>query len=613
MQNQQTQVPFEKLTAPAFINARDEKDTAYKDVTDLVSSIKAVGLLQPLVVRPNGATYEVLAGKRRYTAIALLRKSGEWPSTQAVPVVVKDLNDEDALEASFFENTARRAMHPVREYEVFTKLQATGDSIAAIADRYGITERQVEQRLALGRLHPAILKAWKAGDMNADAAQVFARMERKRQKQVYDDLVKRYGQVQAWAVKDQLHKGKAALNDSRLAFVGLDTYKAAGGTIVEDLFGRDGFVEDVELLDKLVKDKLATIKQDLVADGWAWAKLSTEFGNNGSVYGLGQVKVQPEFTPTEAAQIKKAEQQIKAIEAKGDDNFDNNDDDAIDALREQIAALTDAATLRSYTPEQKKRSGCVVFVGSHEYRIEYGKLMPKDKKTETKTAAGARDSSTVDAGADEEASGLSNALLSDLTAAQTVACIEALTQCPGLVLRLLAAALSPDRGLYRMEGLCPVRLNPEGMERYTKAADDLESDDDADDAGDEYDPNRNAFAEKLEEITEKTAPAVLAGSIGRVIDLRQHKLGGVDVSAARALINAIPGDLYLKSMRAKFVAADYFKRVPVDAIKAALDELGVSYGDKAKKAELAELAADKATARGWLPVELRHPSYKLRK
>lgn len=602
----QTAVPFEKLTAPSEINARDPKDAAYKDVADLVSSIKAVGLLQPLVVRQNGAAYEVLAGKRRFTAIASLRKSGHWPHGQNVPVIVKDLDDERALEASFIENTARRAMHPVQEYEVFAKLCATGDDHHAIAERYGITAQHVRQRLALGHLHPSILKAWRAGEINQEAAQAFAAVkDRKTQGTLFKEISAQ-GSVAAAHVRARASKGKVRIDDPRVKLVGVDAYKTAGGTLRESLFGNDGVLDNEVLLDELVEAAIAARCSDLVQQGWSWAVPASTLKNIWSY--PREYSTNKAFTPDEKTRLAEIERVLAKIP---EDDYDAGTD-----LETERQFIENEATGRGFSKAKKAVLGCAVGIGNDGLEITYGLRRDDPAAAKKKGARSDTADATPNAAGDEpDSTGVSAALLLDITVLQTDAVAKALEDCPALAVRLLAVALSPSNKLYRSDGMSPIRINPEGLRRYesrTSSDDDADADD-AGDRYDDYDPEANEFADRLAEIDDKSAPKFIAAAMRRVLDLRRQKFGSVDAGSAAALVAAIPGDLYLKTMRAQFGPLDYFSRAPIPIIKAALDEMGAAYNDKAKKGDLAEVAATEATAKGWLPAELRHPAYKLQK
>ena len=92
---------------------------------DLIPSIKAVGLIQPLLVRPNreptsGGGYEVVAGQRRLSALQQIAKE---EAVEAVPcLVMKEGDDAKAIEASLTENIARLPMDIIDQFEAFHTL-----------------------------------------------------------------------------------------------------------------------------------------------------------------------------------------------------------------------------------------------------------------------------------------------------------------------------------------------------------------------------------------------------------------------------------------------------------------------------------------------------------
>ncbi|MEL7444221.1 MAG: ParB/Srx family N-terminal domain-containing protein [Pseudomonadota bacterium] len=91
---------------PAKVNVRKR---GAKDIGDLVPSIRALGLLQPLLVRPAGDGFEIVAGQRRYHALCAIAE--EDGSAEPVPcLVMTDGDDAHAIEASLAENVARLPM-----------------------------------------------------------------------------------------------------------------------------------------------------------------------------------------------------------------------------------------------------------------------------------------------------------------------------------------------------------------------------------------------------------------------------------------------------------------------------------------------------------------------
>ncbi len=81
----------------------------------LVNSIKEKGILQPLIVRKNGDKYEIIAGERRWRAARLA-------GLMEVPVIEKELDNQEVLEVALIENLLREYLTPIEEAEGFGRL-----------------------------------------------------------------------------------------------------------------------------------------------------------------------------------------------------------------------------------------------------------------------------------------------------------------------------------------------------------------------------------------------------------------------------------------------------------------------------------------------------------
>ena len=146
-------------------------------LAELKASIAAHGLLENLVVRPQGgegadARYAVIAGGRRLAAMQALAGDGALAADFPVPCRVCG---DGALsrELSLAENTVRVAMHPADQVETFRRLADDGATTAGIAARFGIGVRTVEQRLRLGGAAPVLLAALRRrGDRPGDAGRL---------------------------------------------------------------------------------------------------------------------------------------------------------------------------------------------------------------------------------------------------------------------------------------------------------------------------------------------------------------------------------------------------------------------------------------------------------
>jgi ParB family chromosome partitioning protein len=82
---------------------------------DLAESISARGLIQPIVVRPHGHSYQIVAGERRWRAAQRAR-------LHEVPVIVRELTDAEAMEIALVENIQRQDLNAIEEAEAYSRL-----------------------------------------------------------------------------------------------------------------------------------------------------------------------------------------------------------------------------------------------------------------------------------------------------------------------------------------------------------------------------------------------------------------------------------------------------------------------------------------------------------
>ena len=90
-------------------NYDDEK------LAELVASIKEKGVLQPILVRPKGTGFEIIAGERRLRAAKVLKM-------EQVPVIIKEASDQEALVLALVENIQRQELNAIEEAQAFQRL-----------------------------------------------------------------------------------------------------------------------------------------------------------------------------------------------------------------------------------------------------------------------------------------------------------------------------------------------------------------------------------------------------------------------------------------------------------------------------------------------------------
>lgn len=122
-------------------------------IADLVSSIKSFGILQPLLVRPNGSRFEVIAGHRRLIA-------GRIAGLVVVPCIVCSVSDVDAEILKLHENICREDVNVVDEAIFLAGVREKQDlTVGELAKLIGRSESYVSDRLEMQNWDPAILNA----------------------------------------------------------------------------------------------------------------------------------------------------------------------------------------------------------------------------------------------------------------------------------------------------------------------------------------------------------------------------------------------------------------------------------------------------------------------
>jgi ParB family chromosome partitioning protein len=525
------------------INARRTRSD--EGIEELKASIRAHGIVQPLRVRWDAGAkrYKIIAGSRRHRVLCELATDGDTAVDEPVtpdfqvPVLIGDVDDTTAREISQAENLIRLPQHEADTYETFRELADRGLDEAQIAVRFGIEPKRVKRMLALGRLSPVILDAWREGwfkDRAIETVRAFTLASSIAEQERVFALAKKSGGAQPWWIKEQFGAGDH--NVAKLIkFVGADAYVAAGGIVVEDLFDEDHAVSDPALAAKLANEKLQAKADELYADGWSWATTADQMPH-GWDWSWQKLPVSK----------KKA------------------------------------------TKADKLKSGAVVglkYDGTME--ITYGVLKPAAvEKRQAEKATGSKE---------KAAPTISNALHQRLSGQATLAVRQALQQEPRVGLVALLAGFMTHR---RMHADSPVRVYHEGFAKT-------------------HGEGKEAFASvfaRLSEMSDQELFVVAASCAADAVHLERSHNGKMPFDAdAAPLAAAMEHSLLTAALQDTFDADDYFggasKPFVVQAIREALNEDEARKAEKFKKAELTAFALANVPQTGWLPEQLRAPTY----
>jgi len=228
--------------AKLAVSAVNMRGKGKADLSNILPSVRARGVLVPLIVRVNGSpdTYEIVAGKRRYqAALAVAQESGE---ADPLPCAVIEAGDDAAaLEASLIENIARLDPDEMTQCETFTRLMREGRSVEELSLTFGLTTLQVKRTLALGNLLPRIRNLYRSGKIDTVTVRHLTLASKSQQRDwlaLLDDesaYVPTGSALKAWLFGGVSIPVKAALFD-------VESYD---GGIVADLFGEERYFADV--------------------------------------------------------------------------------------------------------------------------------------------------------------------------------------------------------------------------------------------------------------------------------------------------------------------------------------------------------------------------------
>lgn len=162
------EVPVDRISASSFQpRARFEGQA----LEELAQSMRAGGVLQPVIIRPVGDGYELVAGERRLRAARLAE-------LRRIPAMVRILSDEQALELSLIENLQREDLNPLEQARAFERLSSEfALTQEEIARRTGKDRTTVTNTMRLLRLPPDVQALVEEGRLTAGHARALLKLE----------------------------------------------------------------------------------------------------------------------------------------------------------------------------------------------------------------------------------------------------------------------------------------------------------------------------------------------------------------------------------------------------------------------------------------------------
>ena len=201
---------------------------------ELVATIRAVGLLHPLLVWDRGDGMEVETGGRRLKALRTIHRGNEGEALVPVRVIPPGA-DLDAIRLA--ENFARASMNPIDEAEAMARVaDVEARGVKGCADAFGVRVDHVRGRLKLAGLHPSIKTAVRADALSVAAAEAFSAVPADRQAELFASL-DGGGDITAQRVRRLIGMEWVSAEP---ALFDLDTLPA--GSVTHDLFQRETLV-----------------------------------------------------------------------------------------------------------------------------------------------------------------------------------------------------------------------------------------------------------------------------------------------------------------------------------------------------------------------------------
>jgi len=383
-------------------NVRKVKRTP-DDIRAMAHSIQAHGgVMQNLLLVADMADgqwtgkYGVAGGETRRLGCCFLRDGGIPEAASVftddflVPGLVIDAPEASAISAT--ENIRRTQLHPADEFEAFRELFDQCGSVEHVADFFAVSVGTVERRLRLANASPRLFDLYRAGEMNLDQLMALCLVDDHKRQEAAWKAGETYSHMRnAAQLRRALASGKLNLRESRFArFVGAADYETAGGQVVRDLFSvhaDDGYIEDGELLHRLVATKLEAAAVAVRAEGWAWVEVKPDFNHDEqSKYGRCPTRRQT-LKPAQAKELRalrdQANEAREAWEKAGEDGTEAGKVAQLEAASEALDAQVEAieAAMVGVEPSFRSIAGAVVTI-DHTGRceIQRGLVRPQDRK-----------------------------------------------------------------------------------------------------------------------------------------------------------------------------------------------------------------------------------------
>lgn len=394
----------------------------------LVASIRAHGLLEPLLVRPlEDDRYQVIAGNRRLAALRDVHDD----NGAKVPCVVKKVDNDGAQAIGLAENFAREPMHPLDEAETFARLASVDcKGVAEIAAEFGVSRAYVRQRTRLASLAEIVKSAYRNGEIDTATAEAFSAVPADRQREVWDEIGS--APTDAHQVRSIIRNGWI---DASLAKFDVSTLPP--GSVSSDLFSEKVLIERSAFLQ--AQAAALVIEQDRLLEA-GWKEVVVAKRDDASERMRGMSLADPVYDDETQAALDDIRRRRDDLEAKQDaaQDWDEFYDDirALDDEEEQL--ILDSGAERY--DEATRARGTVFLVVDDEGRVRTEYRVP-GTASESNRQGSSEDSVSPGKEALPTSAELSAPQVSDVLAHEAIAVRYAVSQDALVRKRLLVLML----------------------------------------------------------------------------------------------------------------------------------------------------------------------------
>jgi ParB/RepB/Spo0J family partition protein len=333
----------------------------------LVASIRAHGLIHPLVVRlvEDDGKYVVIAGNRRLTALREIHRGK--PDTKVLCIVRKiDADASDAI--SLGENFVREPMHPLDEAVAFAKLaRQDGKDAVTIAAHFGVSERYVRQRMSLSDLAKPIADAYRRQAIDTAVAEVFSSVPTSEQLSIWKALGGESG-AELYRVRQVI--GSQWITAKKAIF---DVSTLPPEAVTADLFGDDVLIQR----DAFIQAQEAAIEQRraaLAEDGWGEVVVTSAEDVRDRLWSMDTPK--PIYDELASKQLKALSKKAKTLRKKAD-RLKFNDPrkekvvEQVEAIEGRIEKVVTESPATYSEQDKAKATTFVILDPSGSVRVEH--------------------------------------------------------------------------------------------------------------------------------------------------------------------------------------------------------------------------------------------------